>query len=739
MLNKLKDQQHEMIEMIKKKQWARVEALWLDMMEANPPECPEFFEFIAATIARNGGAKRLPDLWELLLNYFYAKGKHVYVLTLAKYCLRYTPDAPSLHPAVSRSFLEVNKDCEKLDLYMKKSQLRDKFNLGESLARCEEFIKFDEGEMFQHITWGVGTVVELDITQKKVKIDFPRIKNKMFTFEGVHQYLTKLFHGHFLALEETNVEKLQEMAEKEPVELIKVVLKSFGNKIKQADLKANLIRKVINPKKFATWWNKTKKQLRDDPWVELGSGARPIIILREKSKDYFEETLERFDKAHTLVDKRIILKEIVQHQNGQSLPLDKATPFAARVRKWHSTYKEFDIHSRMQMIYLMDEVASLMPSMPAPLDDNEDAILEMVKDFPEFLYNLEIHDYQCKALDRLIEIYPDDILSNIEMAYLDGPAKLSQYAFQKFLQKEEYKVAEKAIRKLLGHFDRNPESYAWTVRQILKKRWKNIRTSKTDYIILTEALHNLERTRQKYIQESPNAKANRDLQSQLRSLITGDKFALLITILDEIPTSEVKIFHNSLQTSPAFIASVKEAIDNIFRKVRKDIFEDDVEESKPKVHYCTEEMLKIKQDELRKIKTVEIPRNTKDIATARAHGDLSENAEYDAAKDRQGMLFTMMEKLQDLISRARILKKKGIRTSQISIGTRFGTTNLTTGEKETFILLGIWEADPDKNIISYFSPIGQVFLGKKTGEICEVSLPNGGVGRYEVLSIESAF
>jgi len=733
------DEQLELIENIKKKNWSRVEEIWLQMME-NPSDDIEFYKLVAGTVYRNRGASRLPDYWEILLGYFADKKDLESVLTLARSALQYEPEAPNLHPFVLQAVKELNSDCPRLDTYIRRSHLKDKFHLGQCLEKCEEFLYFDEGTYFQHVNWGVGEVVELDLTQEKVIINFPQQKFKPFTFEGARQYLTKLPSDHFLVLLKTDPDRLRKMRDNDPIGLVKLILKSFNREVSQSDLKAHVTGNVMEEKGYSSWWTKVKRALRNDPWIELGTGTKPAIRLRKEAMGYFDEMLQRFEKAHTLEQKRRILKELAQHQKGDPLPIEKARPFAARVRQWHSGTDVENFVGRLKMIYLMEETANLMPSPPAPLEDSEDAILGEIQDIPAILWKLEIFDYQCRCLDRLLILRKDEIVRILQGVYMDAPTKAGQYAFEKLLERGATQAGSQSVKRLLDHFDRNPETYAWTVRQILKKKWKDIESPYLDFSLLVDALHHLERTRFQYESGSPSAKASRDLQTHLRQLFTGEKFAILTSILKDVTASDARRLHNSLLTSPAFNSAAKDTIDNFYHKIRPDVFEkEEDKEYKPRLHYCTAETLKIKQDELRRVKTVEIPRNTKEIETARAHGDLSENAEYDAAKERQAMLMKRMQQLQDLIARARIINPDTVQTAQISIGTRFQVRNLDTGEMETYSLLGLWEADPDHHVLSFESPLGKKFLGKKPDESVQVELPGGAKVNYEVISIENAF
>ncbi|HPB30402.1 MAG TPA: hypothetical protein PLB62_03000, partial [Candidatus Sumerlaeota bacterium] len=706
-MSEISDSQQELIECIKKKQWNKVEEIWLRIVET-PPDDLGYYKGLAGTISRNGGTKKLPVLWEVLVTQFIEKQDYLRALDLIRIVLELNPDAPNLHPAALESVKAINKDCPRLEMYIRESGFADPEKLALTLRRCEEFLAFDEGRIFQHINWGVGVVTALDIPREKVTIDFPKLKNKVFTFEGARQYLKPLDPGHFYSLEEINPDALRDMAQNDPIELVKLIIRSLGRPVSQPELKTMLAVRIIPANNFSSWWNKIKQGLRSDPWIELGTGTRPELRLRSEAKGFYEEMLERFQKAHTFEQRRKILKEIADHRKGEPLPVEKASHFASFIRKWHSTCKPEEVAERLRLIYLMDEVAELMSMKPAPLEEKGDAsILNGIESISPLLHELDIFDYQCTALKSFINLHPEpkSRLTIIQDVFLDGPAKISQFAFDLLLQNKEYDEASRLVGVLLDDFDRNPETYAWCVTNLLKNKWQNVDCMHSDLSLLEMALHHLERTRQKYDPASTSAKANRDIQGQLRALFTGDHFSILERVIAELDVQDVKHLHNSINASPAFLGAVKDNIENVFRKVRKDAFVEEASDSLAKIHYCTAEMLKIKQDELRRIKTVEIPRNTKEIEVARAHGDLSENAEYEAAKMRQGLLFKQMQELQELIVRARIINPKSVSTSQVNIGTRCVVRNFVTGADESYSILGLWEAKPEKHIVSYMSPL----------------------------------
>ena len=141
--------------------------------------------------------------------------------------------------------------------------------------------------------------------------------------------------------------------------------------------------------------------------------------------------------------------------------------------------------------------------------------------------------------------------------------------------------------------------------------------------------------------------------------------------------------------------------------------------------YVTQETFDKMREELHRMKSVDRPAASMAIAEAREKGDLKENAEYDAAKEAQGMLEAKIKQHESAISNAKIVDTSTIDTSKVTILTKVTITNQATKKTVTYHLVGEKEADLKAGKISASSPIGKGLLGKKVGEIAEVVAPNG--------------
>ena len=152
------------------------------------------------------------------------------------------------------------------------------------------------------------------------------------------------------------------------------------------------------------------------------------------------------------------------------------------------------------------------------------------------------------------------------------------------------------------------------------------------------------------------------------------------------------------------------------------------------IQYVTKETLEQMKAELQHKRGVERPAASRAIAEAREKGDLRENAEYDAAKEAQGMLEAKIAQLEGQIATARIIDETAIDVSKVSILTKVKVTNMNTKKQVTYQIVSEKEADLKAGKISFSSPIGKGLLGKKVGDVAEVTAP-AGVLKFKVEDI----
>jgi len=152
------------------------------------------------------------------------------------------------------------------------------------------------------------------------------------------------------------------------------------------------------------------------------------------------------------------------------------------------------------------------------------------------------------------------------------------------------------------------------------------------------------------------------------------------------------------------------------------------------VSYYTEEGLQNLREELNHLRDIERPKASQAIADARDKGDLSENAEYDAAKEAQGLLEMKISKLEELLANARLIDESQLDTDKVLVLSTVKLQNMLNKQQFTYTLVSESEADLKSGRISVTSPIGKGLLGKKKGEIAEITVPNGTL-KFKILEI----
>ncbi len=140
------------------------------------------------------------------------------------------------------------------------------------------------------------------------------------------------------------------------------------------------------------------------------------------------------------------------------------------------------------------------------------------------------------------------------------------------------------------------------------------------------------------------------------------------------------------------------------------------------------------EEEFKRLKSIERPRIVREIEDARAHGDIAENAEYHAAKDRQGLLEGRIRLLEDKLARAQIIDGTGQGTDRVSFGATVVLENTDSGEEVTYTIVGEDEADLKSGLISVTSPVARALMGKEPGSEVQVQAPKG-IREFEILEI----
>jgi transcription elongation factor GreA len=246
--------------------------------------------------------------------------------------------------------------------------------------------------------------------------------------------------------------------------------------------------------------------------------------------------------------------------------------------------------------------------------------------------------------------------------------------------------------------------------------------------------------------EINNAGIGRHLKEflrHLRSFFTSRRLKMFKEFCEQTTLSYARYLFAKIQRNRGFTDQTKQALLDVIEAEHPSILSthDDARVSgdvapTEDVIYTTMRGYHTKEAELKHLIDYEVPKNAEDLGRAASFGDISENAEYTAALEKQEQLMRRVRELREDLDRARILDPNLVTTDLVVVGTRVRLNNLTRGGEERYALLGPWDTNLERGIISYLSPVGRGLLGKPKGATADITLPEGSV-RYEILDIEA--
>jgi transcription elongation GreA/GreB family factor len=230
---------------------------------------------------------------------------------------------------------------------------------------------------------------------------------------------------------------------------------------------------------------------------------------------------------------------------------------------------------------------------------------------------------------------------------------------------------------------------------------------------------------------------NEKKSNRLRDFILDDP-ELIADLIESADIEVVKDLTRALQFSPSFDDMDKRSllarIVKIFPSIQAVISGEHVKQDVSLI--VSWESLERRKNEYTELVQKKIPANSKDIAVARSYGDLRENHEYKAAKEMQKVLMRQKHELESQLVRARGMDFANAKTDAVNIGTLVKVTETTTQHVESFAILGAWDSDPERGVISYLSPVAQSLLNRNVGEEVEFEL-DGAKKHFRIEAIEA--
>jgi len=713
---------------INKSNFANVKEVWEKLLALNAEDI-EFFLHIQKKIAKSISE----DKAVILLNELYAVYKGIDIdiaINILKTVLEY--DEKDIHGRreIIECFRKKYASHSQYEEYIKKSNLSQNYrDVHKAISDFEKHIAFDKGNYVYHKTWGVGRIA--GIQGDKIHIDFAKKRGHSMSLEMAVAALQTLSKDHIWVLKATK--KKEELREKikdsdeNIIWTLKTIIKSFSNACDIKKIKAELFPALLTAGEWTTWSGKARDILKSNPEFGVSQDNSDIFIVRERPIGVSEKLYNEFTAQKDFYDHVSAIREYVNNKDTSpdseyfTEMLSYFTAFlslggesrasgavsAARSAPASDRNGEYSIASYL----LINEIAAnkKYSHLKQALGSGFADIFAKIKDVPAFFMNLK--DAKLKT----------EFLHNVKLFIGEWPdIYIKLFPFSQLLsiteQLEEAGFSDKLTvmcNDCFEHHRDNREAVVWLYKNSRYTNWfkaANISVEKQ----LIALIHILDVT-YRDMENHKDTVENRKINKMVYNILFKDgELVSFFDNADEDAIIRIFTFINNIKgLDPQDKLNLRSKILDKYPGFK---FFGDAEKKVSRGLIVTKAMYEEKKKQLAHIMDEEVPANSKEIEYALSLGDLRENAEYKAAKEKQEQLNTQVAKLKEEIERAQLFDPNSINTSKVGFGTKAILLNETAGRREEYTILGPWESDPNNNIISYLSPFGNAILNRIAGE-----------------------
>ncbi|MGQ9816979.1 MAG: transcription elongation factor GreA [bacterium] len=681
----------KIIKLIDEHKFTELENLWLEALESNDIPLKELLA-IADRLKEIKEVNRGLMLLEILASHLENQKRIEEAIMVYKYMPYFTDNDQLIRNALKNLYKKIYPDNDRIEKYISLCGIEKGENIFKSIERLEEFLKFDIGRVFYFERFGIGEVIAMNPDKRELVLSFEKQKDYHVKFDVAHGLLLPLSEGHFLYKKYKNIEELRKLLREQPITLIKYLLKSFDKPLTSSEIKMHL-KGIIENTELDKFWEKARKQLEKDKELKVenikGQKVYQLIEGIDKKEYYFDQ----FRKAD--IDKKYALAE----QCLRTSPEIAQTMLTELINAGNETFKTNPALA-LDIYYLSQ-------------DNKKDGLVYTPEDilknnsYEEILQNLKSVDHKLRLLKMVKKRESDNWQKIYEKIFftIDDARLMDEIEKQLLVSGFDLKQIYHTIFIMPKKF---PAQFQWLLKKVSQGNLLEFVTPA--YLPrLIESIDSIKGLKQYFLKA-----------------ITMERFDDLI---ERANYQEVLAIRDMLSKCTFLNAYEKNNFINII-----DFHFPDLKENKEDVIYTTYEALLKRKEELEHLLKVEIPKNQEEISRAREYGDLSENFEYKAAKERQDQLYQKVRTIEAELQKAKIIDFNNLDTSKVSVGTKVTLKGIQDNRIFDYTILGRWESDLKKNIISNESPMAKNFLlNKKIGDKIEIEGKT-----YEIINIEPA-
>ncbi len=581
----------------------------------------------------------------------------------------------------------------------------------------------EPGAYTQHKSWGFGRVSGWNLDANQILIDFGPKKAHPMQLQYAGDNLKVVPAEHPLARKATDLAAFKKEATEDPATVVRSILQHSDHHRATPTQIASLLTPDVfaGESEFKRWWEAAKKALKKDGKFIIPAKKTDFVELREETLDQNAAILARFATARQLKTQLAVLDEVSKNIEDFKAKPDGLVDVLVEAGKSAVRNQRLDIDAAFELLVTRDEIVNttgvtLPPDAPlltTLMRDEENRLGEIIGNLP--------------AAKQRFALF--------QMPAALGDDKWAPRALSLLPQTHNARVVGEVARlfdsqgraeEMRTYLDRSIRDYSVTCEMLLwlcKEREDEKYADFAAPRLFKAILSALERDSLSDIKRS----------TRLHDLLSSDR-TLITELLKNADTAELRSAARALLATPALEELDKRSLMARLMKLHPELQNlltggGEEKAANLTVSWSSLEKRKLELDDL---VNKQIPKNIEEIQIAREYGDLRENFEFKAAKEMQAVLARRRSELERDLDRARGTNFENPDTNLVSIGTVVTLKDEGTGKPETYTILGAWDGDPEKNILSYLTTIGQAILGHKVGEVVELPEESGGDGSRKV-------
>jgi len=604
-----------------------------------------------------------------------------------------------------------------------------------NLQQAKILEQLPAGAYALHKSWGCARVGNVDFLLGQIELEFLGGRKQAMQMAFAAAALTPITESHVEARRMTDAGAVRQAALDNPVDFIHSVVGDFGSRLTVEAL-GDYLATVLPDKSFAAggkdafkrWWTSARAKMKSDGRFVLPAKKNEFVTLRERPDSPHLDIVDAFEKARQPKDQAAAAESLLKGLGKFDGAPEELSRVLGLLDKAAADHQKRNPAHAIHLLCVRDEI---LDRRKTPVPVGALTLAQFLSHPPAHLASLlaPLPSGRVRhALEAGISLgghAADTLLLGVLQ---EGDSKVVTEATKLLLEKGHIEPLRDHLRKTIAERSANPELIAW----LLSKRPENL----ADFVNLETIDAAISVVERENIKDSKRA-------GKLHKVLADDK-KLVAEAVERSDSEAAREFVRKIRRTPVFEEMDKRALLARAIKARPELQElleageDKTASSAPAakiltVSWASLEKRKKDYDEL---VNVRIPANSRDIQVAREQGDLRENAGFKFAKEQQGVLMRQKAEMEHQLANCRGTNFENSDTSRVSLGTTVRLRDAASGVEEQLHILGAWDGNSEKQIVSYLAAAATALIGNTPGE--KVSVPSErGEREVEILSVEA--